>query len=55
MQHISKRLEAEINKVLEYGEFTVYKPKLVFHNPNTEYKETVDWINAFDIEQDFLD
>lgn len=55
MQHISKRLEAEINKVLEYREFTVYKPKLVFHNPNTEYKETIYWINAFDIEQDFLD
>lgn len=55
MQQISKRLEAEIDKVLEYREFTVYKPKLVFHNPNTEYKETVDWINAFTIEQDFLD
>lgn len=55
MQRISKRLESEIDKVLEYREFTVYKPKLVLHNPNTEYKEVITLIDKFDIEQDFLE
>src|SRR5574344_2388385 len=55
MQHISKRLESEIDKVLEYREFTTYKPKLVLHNPNTEYKEIITLIDKFDIEQDFLE
>ena len=54
MQRISKRLEAEIDKVVNRREYTVYKPKLVFHNPNTGYKETITLIHGLDIEQDFL-
>ena len=54
MQHISKRLETEIGKVLERREYTVYKPKLVFHNPNTGFKVTIYLIYGFDIEQDFM-
>lgn len=55
MQKLSKRLENEILKVLILREFTTYRPKLVFHNPDTGYKQTVTLLNAFDIEQDFME
>ena len=55
MQQTSKRLENEILKVLYLREFTTYRPKLVFHNPNTGYKQTITLLNTFDIEQDFME
>ena len=55
MQRVSKRLESEISRVLTDSEYTAYMPKLVFHNPNTGYKQTITRINAFDIDQDFLE
>ena len=55
MQQISKRLESEILNVLKLREFTTYRPKLIFHNPNTGYKQTITLLNVFDIEQDFME
>jgi hypothetical protein len=52
---MSKRLENEVDAVLPYCDFTTYFPKLVFHNPNTEFELRVTDIYAFDIQQNFID
>ena len=53
--NMSKRLENEVDAVLPYCDFTTYFPKLVFHNPNTEFELRVTDIYAFDIQQNFID